>query len=289
MQHSLENKKEYAKAFRRTFFTSLARGEVKSNHLDFIKMHFPVDNRVSLRDFFCSAFDELRKSYRNEYIYKSFITNKIVLGRYSPLTSSISFELAVNKSIVDIAVFNKESTAYEIKTEFDTPRRLLTQTPDYVKAFDKVYVVTHPKFSKRYCDMVLPNVGVMVLTEKDTLQTVKEAISNSDQRDLRFIFNMMRKGEYVAIIESYLNKKLDVPNGLISGYCREVFFNMPKEIAYKLFLKAMQARTTTQENADFIYSLPASLRVLGYSTPLSKKQREYIMDIIDDKGFLNVV
>ncbi|MBA1734104.1 sce7726 family protein, partial [Escherichia coli] len=87
---------------------------------------------ISLRDLFTSLYDFLRLNYRNEYVYKTALVNKIIFGKHSPKTSSSSIELPIKNSIVDVAVFNGTSTAYEIKTEYDSPKRLITQAPDYL-------------------------------------------------------------------------------------------------------------------------------------------------------------
>ncbi|MDM6752243.1 sce7726 family protein, partial [Escherichia coli] len=102
-------------------------------------------------------------------------------------------ELPIKNSIVDVAVFNGTSTAYEIKTEYDSPKRLITQAPDYLDVFDKVYIVTHPEYASKYCDLNLPRVGVMVLNKKDQLSVIKEADSNIDYIKSDSLFSVLRK------------------------------------------------------------------------------------------------
>jgi len=102
-----------------------------------------ASEKQSLASLFDSAWRAMRCAYRNEFVYKTENANRIVFGRHSPNTASLYVELPVGRSIVDVAVFNGTSTAYEIKTEFDTPRRLTTQTSDHLTAFDRVCLVTH--------------------------------------------------------------------------------------------------------------------------------------------------
>ncbi|WP_253938870.1 sce7726 family protein [Dickeya dadantii] len=131
--------------FRRTSFSELAKGGDLKHLISNINVDIFKGKDITFREFFEILFDSLRENYRNEYVYKSAIVNKIVFGRHSPRTSSSAIELPVNNSIVDVAVFNGYSTAYEIKTEYDTPKRLATQAFDYLDVFDKVYIVTHQK------------------------------------------------------------------------------------------------------------------------------------------------
>ncbi|MEQ4936796.1 sce7726 family protein [Proteus terrae] len=271
----------YAKIFRRSFFSSLAKGEALEDAFADFKNSCPEYSDMTLRDIFISYFDKLKNNYRNEYVYKSAIVNKIIFGRHSPRTSSTSIELPINNSIVDVAIFNGCSTAYEIKSEYDTPKRLSTQTIDYLDVFEKIYIVTHPKFVEKYCNLNIPNVGVISLTSKETLRVEKEAISNFENIKQRSLFNILRKNEFINIIEDYTSSKIMMPNGLIYDYCGDIFDSMPLEVANNYFLKAMKNRNNNKEFIDYIYSLPACLRALGYATPLSKKQKDYIINLMD--------
>lgn len=273
----------YTKVFRRSFFASLAKGEDLNKALMDCKDYLISNSELTLREFFVAAFESLKKEYRNEYVYKSAIINKIIFGRHSPRTSSTAIELPVNNSIVDVAVFNGYSTAYEIKTEYDSPKRLVTQSVDYLDVFEKVYIVTHPKFSDKYCSLNIPNIGVISLSEKDTLKIEKEAKLNIDNIKLDKIFNVLRRDEYVRIVEDYTSSKLSMPNGLIYNFCKDVFISMPLKIANAYFVKAMKKRSTDKDFIDYLYSLPACLRALGYATPLSKKQKDYIVNLMDSR------
>ena len=57
-------------------------------------------------ELFESAWRVLRASYRNEYVYKAEIANRIVFGMHSPRTTALHVELPVARSIVDVAIFN---------------------------------------------------------------------------------------------------------------------------------------------------------------------------------------
>lgn len=281
MRKNININKLSAKVFRRPLFYSLAKGADINSILSPFETTIVDNDGLTVRDFFCSIFDNLRNSYRNEYVYKSALINKIVFGRHSPKTSASLIELPVNNSIVDVAIFNGTSTAYEIKTEFDSPKRLITQTPDYLDVFDRTYIVTHPDLADKYCSLGIPKVGVISLSHRDNLRVVKEAESNSKNIKIESIFNMLRRNEYVKIIEDYTSTNVNMPNGLIYDYCKGVFVSMPLDKANKYFIKAMKNRTTNKDLIDYLYSLPACLRVLGYATPLSKKQKDYLVDLMD--------
>lgn len=273
----------YSKVFRRSFFNSLAKGKDVSNAFNEVGNYLSNTSELTLRDVFVCLFDKLKREYRNEYVYKTAIINKIVFGRHSPRTSSTSIELPVNNSIVDVAVFNGCSSAYEIKTEYDSPKRLATQSIDYLDVFEKIYIVTHPNHVEKYCSLNIPNVGVLSLSERDTLRVEKEALSNIENIKLDKVFNVLRKYEYISIIEDYTSSNISMPNGLIYNFCKDIFVSMPLDVANKYFVNAMKRRSIDNEFIDYIYSLPACLRTLGYATPLSKKQKCYVVNLMDSK------
>lgn len=226
------------------------------------------------------AYDVLAASYRNEYVYKSAIADRIVFGRHSPRTTSLSVELGVGKSILDIAVFNGAATAYEVKTTLDTPRRLATQSPDYLKAFDKVYLVTHPDLVARYAAACDERVGVLALSERGSLSEFRAAEVNSPNTDKRTQFRMLRRSEYVPALEREIGKAIELPNGVIAQHCEDLFLSLPTEVTARIFLAALKSRGTAPAIADFVSALPPHLRVLGYETPLSRPQRARILSTL---------
>ena len=79
-------------------------------------------------DLFEKAFSILRKKgNRHEYVYKSALTQNILLGRHSLNTASMITEFRVGKCKADLVIFNGTATAYEIKSERDSLSRLERQ------------------------------------------------------------------------------------------------------------------------------------------------------------------
>ncbi|MBK5300095.1 MULTISPECIES: sce7726 family protein [Gammaproteobacteria] len=283
MQPDIEHARFLARILNRTTFTSLARGDDPRNifkhYLNVLESH-PPETPSKL---YAYVYNLISKNYRNEYIYKSAIADRIVFGRHSPSTSALSIELPVGRSIVDAAVFNGTSTAYEIKTEFDSPRRLISQTPDYTKAFDKIYIVTHPQHAKRYAEKAEPHIGVLSLTTKGSLSEVKPATSNINNIDQQIIFRMLRRDEFLPALERLIERKIELPNGIIRTHCEKIFLKLSKESAHNIYINAMRKRTTSPEIVNFMRSLPNHLRVLGYSSSLSRPQRAKLLSALETK------
>jgi hypothetical protein len=273
-----------ARAFTRPVFAAMAKHGQYRSPLDFLlKRKIAVVNKTSnapLSEWFEDAWMHLARQYRNEYVYKNELASRLVFGRHSPRTAAFQVELPVGRSIVDVAIANGTTTAYEIKTEYDTARRLPTQTNDYLKAFDKVYVVTHPGHVERYERELDERVGLIILSPARSLKPYREALPNAHNVDPGVVFRCLRRQEYVEAVQSMFSELPSLPNGHISRYCSGLFSSLRPEEAHAAFVNALRARTTDKSTVDFVAQLPSSLRALGYATPLSGKQRRVVLDLL---------
>jgi len=286
---SVERLRLLARMFTRPVFADIARSGNWQVALGFLARHgllTPASKGQPLATLFESAWLEIRRGYRNEFVYKTEIAARIVFGKHSPNTASLHIELPVGRSIVDLAVFNGTSTAYEIKTEFDTPRRLTTQTSDYLAAFDRVCVVTHPRCAEIYAEIVDPRVGVLVLTERGSLRQIRKPLTNCKNASPQTIFSCLQRAEYVDAVSKRIGVPVVKPSGIIQAYCGEVFREFTPLEAHAIFVSALRKRKTDGETVRFVTALPESLRVLGYATPLSGRQRETALSALrENVGF----
>jgi hypothetical protein len=226
---------------------------------------------------FCAARRLLETHYRCEYVYKAAIVDRVVFGRHRPTTAGVQPELMVGRSIVDLAVFNGTSTAYEIKTELDTDRRLNTQTSDYLSAFDKIFVVTHPDLAGSYEAVVDERVGVLSLSARGQLRVVREACSDMTRVKTDVLFRMLRQDEYIDIVEQHFGPQGALPSGLAFAHCEALFARLNTGTAHRGFVDAMRRRTTGPETVSLAGKLPPSLRLFGLSMRFSGKQRERLL------------
>jgi len=273
-----------ARTFTRPVFSQLAKSgnlqPVKDILLGEICPNYLESNIITLADLFNVGWDSLVDNYRNEYIYKNELVNKFIFSRHSPRTASFHSEFNVGRSIVDVAVINGTSTAYEIKTEFDSSRRLKSQTEDYLKVFDNVYVVTHPNHVARYEKELDERVGIMTLSEKRSFAKYREPISNIDNINSRDVFRCLRRDEYLEAMRINFGETPNLPNGLISDHCEKFFSSLSSIEAHKIFIKCLKARTTHKKNVEFVTLLPRSLKALGYSTPTSTQQKKNLLEVL---------
>lgn len=237
-------------------------------------------SQSSMADLFEAAFTLLSRHYRCEYVYKAAIANRIVFGRHSPSTASLAIELGVAGSIADAVVFNGTSTAYEIKTEYDSHRRLSTQTTDYLRAFDKVYVVTHPDLASRYTGLVDERVGILSLNSKNSFSEIRPAIADISRIEPAVVCNMLRQKELMNTVQQHFGPQPELPNTQTTQHYSKLFCQLEQSQVHQALVASLRQRTTTPDIANFISSMPTSLRTLAFAMPLSRPQRQRLLDAL---------
>lgn len=113
-----------------------------------------------------SVYQELSKTYRNEYFYKNTLLNKRLLGIHSVNTTTALTEIPVGRAKPDFILINGKAVVYEIKTELDNFDRLENQINEYYKAFNHVAIMTYEKnieTAKRKIAEINKPIGLYIL------------------------------------------------------------------------------------------------------------------------------
>lgn len=232
---------------------------------------------LTLGDAFNEAYRKLVKFYRCEYVYKNAITEKILLGRHSLKTSNLLVEFRVLNCVADVVILNGTSTVYEIKSEYDSLDRLPNQIKAYSECFDNIYVVTHSSHINGLNNILPSYVGIIELTQRYTLRTIKKASSNRDKVNPISIFDSLRRDEYLKIINYHFG---GLPSFTpMSRYktCKSKFSEIPPTLAHDYMVAILNQRDKTEAKQRFIENLPRSLKNIGLKLKTSnKKQRQLI-------------
>ncbi|TCK58436.1 sce7726 family protein [Seleniivibrio woodruffii] len=100
------------------------------------------------------------KYYRNERLYKYLLINDLV-----DKDNVVAFEMSMLNSRLDLCRINGSSYAYEIKSEFDSLKRLSKQLEDYSLLFEYTYVFVADKFIDKiiaevpfFCGVLVPDL-----------------------------------------------------------------------------------------------------------------------------------
>ena len=135
---NLTRMRSYSSIFSSTYFLKLLRYDdysfidSKIERYDQSKIGKTIETYY---DYIRYIYRELRKQYRNEYIYKNTFINEMLLNAYGVTDTIAINEFRVGSSIADIVMFNGTSKAFEIKTELDSDQRLDGQLADYTKTY----------------------------------------------------------------------------------------------------------------------------------------------------------
>jgi hypothetical protein len=131
---------------------------------------------------------------------------RMLLQSFDPSDSVVIEELGLSKGSVrvDLAVVNGIMHAYEIKSDFDTLRRLTTQAEHYGKYFDRVSLVVGPRHIGLARDSVPQWWGlVRVIPGKcgPHFQSVRRPRANPT-RDARALIQLLWREKTLALLES---------------------------------------------------------------------------------------
>ncbi|ABI71497.1 sce7726 family protein [Shewanella frigidimarina] len=236
---------------------------------------------ISIVDVFEETYATLDKHYRYEYFYKNTIANNRLLGRHSLRTAAMITEFRVGKNIADCVIFNGSSTCYEIKTEFDSLSRLDAQLESYLKLFDNTYVVSDSKFLSTLNAMIPKDVGIIELSKRGYLSTVREANDLSHVPiSVDLIMNSMRAVEYMALTDSIFGFIPDVGNIKIYSECRLLLETVdPCKLRehFRIVMKRMRSN-----NEKVLTAFPRSLTNAGVSYKLPIKLQNQLINLFNN-------
>lgn len=240
-----------------------------------------IDLSMTLGNFFDSVYNFLFKNYKNEYIYKNVIANKILLGKHSLNTSQMLMEFRVGISKADVVLLNGTSTVYEIKSEYDSFVRLEKQIQSYCNVFDYINVITTDRQANKISAFLPDKIGILTLTNKNTISTIRESKSNKENINLAILFDSLRKDEYTYIIKQYYGLIPDVPNTQIYKLCKELFCNIPISDAHDITINVLKKRNNTKILKDFVEQAPSSIIAYILSIGNQEKQMKKLIAIFN--------
>lgn len=238
-----------------------------------------MDGKTTRLDqFFDLAFRQLsRTGSRPEYVFTTALVQKILLGRHNLNSATAVRELRVGNSRADLVLFNGTSTAYEIKSDWDSLSRLRGQIADYLKVFEYVNVFTSESRCSAIVAEMPPEVGVLCLTDRFSITTVKQASANESNLDAATIFESLRSDEVRLLLEQYDHQIPDVPNTRLRSAMRNQFLDLSGAEAHRGMLNVIKITRNLRRVSDLIDQLPASMRSAVIAAPLSKMERDRLL------------
>ena len=221
----------------------------------------PPSANEPLKNWFEFFYSLLLKRYQCEYIYKNAIATRLYLDRRHSLNDSLlTSEFRSGKSRADVVIINGTSTVYEVKSKYDSLKRLEGQLDDYRKIFDRIYVVTQPENIRHMAEGIDPLIGIMALCDGGSLDEIREAQSNKANTDPATIFSCMRQVEYCSVVKEVFGYIPDVPNSKLYVESRKLFCQIGPSDAHDFMVKQVRYRGKRKAYADLITEAPHSLK-----------------------------
>lgn len=246
-----------------------------------IERYIDDSNVRSNKEVIKEIYKVLLRKYRNEYVYKNTLLNKLLLGRHSVRTTTALTEVTIGKSKADFILINGSATVYEIKTDLDSLVRLKGQLENYYKAFSKVYVITGELHYEKVNELLKDsNVGICLLTNRNTISEKKKAVVDYGKLDYETMFRILRKDEYEEVI---FNKYKELPKTSQVKYYRECFSwfqNIEIKEAYERMLKVLKKRNKVKID-DFKDRVPKELSSLVYFSSFKKEDYTVLEEYLE--------
>jgi len=248
-----------------------------------IKKHTEISEReISNLEAINEIYDALLKNYKNEYVFKNILINKLLLKKYSLKNTVVLNEFKIGNSIADFVLLNGECRVYEIKTGLDSLEKLDKQTFDYCRFSDKVYIVASykhiDKLVERYKDS---KIGIIELTLRNALKIIQEATQNKTTLKHEVLFKTLRKKEYLDLIREHYNSLPEVPNTLVFKECLSLAKKIDIDVFQKLVLNKLKERNITRPDLIKDKSVPESLKHVCYTLNLSKNEYDKLNSFLN--------
>lgn len=266
---------------------------IKDEELEIIKrraLKYQSYNDTKLntyQDFFEDLYHSMLKNYRNEFVYKNEITNKILLGKHNLNTATVLNEFRIGKSIADLVILNGTSIVYEIKTEYDSPERLLSQIQEYRKSFLHVVIVTHYSVASKYESFLikhdLNNIGLLVFSNRNTLTVRIKPTKDSNFLDINYMFKCLRKQEYSHLIKKYYGYVPKVPNTRLFKECLNLSHSISKIEFHELMFSYLKKRTIKEKKIVSSQKTPTFLKHISICSDFNKEDFDKIYSFLNKK------
>ncbi len=241
-----------------------------------------MDRGLSVADAFDEVFSFLRAvGNRDEYIYKSALTSKILLGRHSLNTASMLTEFRVGLSRADLIILNGTATVYEIKSERDSLKRLESQLDAYRKVFAQVCVIASEEFIDRTLQLAPTDVGVLALCGRHRITTVRKPQNAPGRVSPVALFESIRISEAKQILSNLGVEIPSVPNTQLHSALRAQFECLDPTAAHEQMVKVLKSSRSLIPLGYLVEKLPRSLHAAALTLNLPRKLHDNLIRAVN--------
>lgn len=224
------------------------------------RMAFGLSTASSLARGFDELYDTVRAQYPYEYVFKNEVVNKIFLARHDVRRSTVLSEMRVGRNRVDLLVVNGTTTAYEIKSDYDSLARLPEQLAAYSEAFEKVYIVCSPARINGAQRMAPSQVGIIEMLPTGRLRMIRRASSNINVMRHEAMFRCLRKAEYEEILSRTCAPLPEFPSMLARRESFKLFQSLEIAKAQSEFVRVIKRRGISHLDPLVSEKVPYAMR-----------------------------
>ncbi len=237
-----------------------------------------VHSLEAIGTLFDRAFHLLKQpAHRNEYIYKAALTQKVLLGIHSLSTASMMTEFRIGQCKADVVILNGTGTVYEIKSERDNLSRLHRQVESYARVFAKVNVIVGENHLSSVCKSVPKFVGILVLSDRHQVSTIREAKEDARRTSSTDIFEAISQREATMVLEDAGFEVPDVPNTQRYRVLRELFATLDADFAHRAMVRTLKRTRNLLPLTSLLQEIPESLHTASISARLRVKERSRLV------------
>lgn len=239
------------------------------------------DSQSTIADAFDATLSMLKSSgARDEYVFRSALTGKVLLGRHSLRTAAMLNEFRAGACKADIVILNGTATVYEIKSERDSLARLENQIVNYQKVFASVNVVAGEGHVAKVAAAMPRDVGVLELSRRFTITVVRDATDRPDQVRPLAILESLRTNEAASVLSMLGCDMPDVPNTRLRACLREEFAGLDPSSVHSAMVATLKASRSLLKLSDLVKQLPSSLHAAALSVPLRESDRGRLLQAV---------
>ncbi|MBA4300470.1 MAG: hypothetical protein C0433_10275 [Cyclobacterium sp.] len=236
----------------------------------------------TLRNLLDQGYQELLQSYRHEYIFKSALFKDFILENYALDNAILLSEFKIGGSIADAVLVNGTNKVFEIKTELDSPVRLVSQIQDYKKAFSEVYLVVHQNQAEKYAKIISSEIGILCFSEALGFIEIKKAKADTSQLEIEAMVKSLRKDELSSLATSLTGEiPIATPVKLFKT-CLEILKSFQPEQVQMEYLQIIKKRINPQVNQKVLSDqIPPYLKFFCYTENIKEKDYLHLLNSLD--------
>lgn len=216
-----------------------------------LNKYIPVSENESIETVFNHLYNFLSANYRNDVIYKIEFLDAIEQFIDDVNDSFIVNEFKFGRNRVDLAVFNGKSIAFEIKSDIDRADNLKEQFEQYPQIFDYCYLITNKEKIDKFVNLIPENTGIILLDGKFNFSLHRKAKLN-EELSYAQLFRILRKDEYLDMMEIFFQNIPSVPNTRIFKECSTRLSEVEFEKFKHEFLNKIKSRGYSANVSELI-------------------------------------